>query len=88
MTWNAELLAYVAFDILHKDGEDLRQQPLFERKEILWDLIKPAQGIIQNSQHVEGGGAEFYKAAERIGLEGIVWKRRGSPYRTGPPTSG
>jgi bifunctional non-homologous end joining protein LigD len=83
MAWNAELLAFVAFDILHKDGEDLRQRPAIERKAILWDLVKPAQGIIQYSQHVEGGGAEFFAAAERMGLEGIVSKRRGSPYRSG-----
>ncbi|RVA07923.1 DNA ligase [Mesorhizobium sp. M7A.F.Ca.US.002.01.1.1] len=83
MAWNAELLAFVAFDILHKDGEDLRQRPAIERKAILWDLIKPAQGIIQYSQHVEGGGAEFYQAAERMGLEGVVSKRKFSPYRSG-----
>ncbi|TRC98288.1 DNA ligase [Mesorhizobium sp. WSM4303] len=83
MTWNAELLAFVAFDILHKDGQDLRPLPAIERKAILWDLVKPADGIIQYSQHVEGGGAAFYEAAGKMGLEGIVSKRRGSPYRSG-----
>lgn len=83
MAWNAELLAFVAFDILHKDGEDLRQRPLIERKAILWDLIRPAQGIIQYSQHVEGGGAEFFEVAEKMGLEGMVSKRCESSYRSG-----
>ncbi|RVA56846.1 DNA ligase, partial [Mesorhizobium sp. M7A.F.Ca.CA.004.09.1.2] len=83
MAWNAELLAFVAFDILYLDGEDLRPRPAIERKAILWDLIKPAEGIIQYSQHVEGGGAEFYDAAERMGLEGVVSKRKFSPYRSG-----
>ncbi|MER9164417.1 RNA ligase family protein [Mesorhizobium sp. M0715] len=83
MAWNAELLAFVAFDILCLNGEDLRPRPAIERKAILWDLIEPAQGIIQYSQHVEGGGAEFFDAAERMGLEGIVSKRRESPYRSG-----
>ncbi|RWN25929.1 MAG: DNA ligase [Mesorhizobium sp.] len=32
MAWNAELLAFVAFDILHKSGEDLRWRPAVERK--------------------------------------------------------
>ena len=50
MTWNAELLAFVAFDILHEDGRDLRPLPAIERKAILWDLVKPATGIIQYSQ--------------------------------------
>ncbi|RUV19982.1 RNA ligase family protein [Mesorhizobium sp. M7A.F.Ca.MR.245.00.0.0] len=84
MTWNAELLAYVAFDILWLNDEDLRQRPAIERKEILWDLIKPAKGIIQYSAHVLGGGAEFYEAVEKMGLEGIVSKRQGSSYRSGP----
>lgn len=74
MAWNAEPLAFVAFDILHKDGEDLRPLPVIERKVILWDLVKPADGVIQYSQYLEGGGAEFFAAAERIGLEGIVSK--------------
>ncbi|TGP50228.1 DNA ligase, partial [Mesorhizobium sp. M2D.F.Ca.ET.226.01.1.1] len=42
MAWNAELLAYVAFDILYLDGEDLRAVPLIERKAKLWQLVKPA----------------------------------------------
>ncbi|TIU10066.1 MAG: DNA ligase, partial [Mesorhizobium sp.] len=83
MTWNAELLAFVAFDILHLDGQDLRSLPTIERKAILWDLVKPAEGIIQYSQHVEGGGADFYAAVEKLDLEGMVSKRRNSPYRKG-----
>lgn len=83
MAWNAEQLAFVAFDILHLDGQDLRARPTIERKEILWSLVKPADGIIQFSQHVVGGGAEFFVAVEKMGLEGMVSKRPGSPYRSG-----
>jgi len=83
MAWNAELLAFVAFDILHRDGQDLRTLPATDRKAILWELVKPADGIIQYSQHVEGDGAAFYGAAEKMGLEGVVSKRRDSPYRSG-----
>ena len=83
MAWNAELLAFVAFDILHKDGKDLRGLSAIERKAILWDLVKPADGIIQYSQHVEGDGAAFLAAVDKMGLEGMVSKRRGSPYRSG-----
>lgn len=87
MAWNAELLAFVAFDILHKDGADLRALPAIERKSILWDLVKPANGIIQYSQHVEGEGAAFFAAVDKMGLEGMVSKRRGSPYRSGESDS-
>ncbi|MBB6411564.1 hypothetical protein [Mesorhizobium sangaii] len=83
MAWNAEQLAFVAFDILHKNGQDLRSRRAIERKALLWDLVKPAEGIILYSQHVEGG-AEFFGGVERMGLEGMVSKRRNSPYRSGP----
>lgn len=83
MAWNAELLAFVAFDLLYLDGEDLRYMPLIERKDRLWELIKPADGIIQFSQHVDGNGTEFYRAVEKMGLEGVVSKRRESIYRSG-----
>ncbi|RVD41732.1 DNA ligase [Mesorhizobium sp. M4A.F.Ca.ET.020.02.1.1] len=83
MTWNAEQLAFVAFDILHLDGQDLRPLPAIERKAKLWDLVKPAKGIIQYSEHVEGGGTAFFEAVERMGLEGMVSKRRESPYKSG-----
>lgn len=83
MAWNAEQLAYVAFDILHLDGRDLRPLPLIERKATLWDLVKPATGIIQYSDHVEGNGIAFFSAVEKMGLEGMVSKRRESPYRGG-----
>ncbi|TJW14592.1 MAG: DNA ligase [Mesorhizobium sp.] len=87
MAWNAELLAFVAFDILHKDGRDLRPLPAIERREILWDVVKPAAGIIQYSQHIQGGGADFFAAVEKMGLEGVVSKRRNSPYRSGSSDS-
>ncbi|RWE48531.1 MAG: DNA ligase [Mesorhizobium sp.] len=83
MTWNAEQLAFAAFDIMHLDGEDLRSMSAIERKAILWNLVKPAKGIIQYSDHVEGGGAAFFEAVEKMGLEGMVSKRRNSPYHSG-----
>lgn len=87
MAWNAELLAFVAFDIMYLDGEDIRSLPAIERKAKLWNLVKPADGVIQYSQHVEGNGAEFFAAVDKMGLEGIVSKRRNSPYRAGKSDS-
>ena len=48
----------------------------------------PASGwlaisIIQFSEQVEGGGAAFFQGVEKLGLEGMVSKRRGAPYRSG-----
>ncbi|MER8753966.1 hypothetical protein NKH57_33220 [Mesorhizobium sp. M1050] len=36
---------------------------------------------------VEGGGAEFFEAAEKIGLRVMVSKRRESSYRSGAKDS-
>ncbi len=80
-------LALVAFDLLHLDGRDLRALPVLERREMLWELLRPAEGAIQFSQHVTGGGAAFFKAVDGLGQEGMVSKRPQSAYRSGPSTA-
>ena len=80
-------LAFVAFDLLHLDGEDLRPMPLVERRALLWSILAPAEGAIQFSQHVAGSGKEFYETVDRMGLEGMVSKRPDSTYRSGPTTA-
>src|SRR4029079_2417188 len=50
--------------------------PLLERRAALWKLIhQDPCSPIQFSDHVEGDGAKFFKAAADLGLEGIVSKR-------------
>ena len=63
----------------------MRAEPLQERRERLEALIRPG-GRIQYSDSLEGTPRELFSAAERFGLEGIVCKRRGSPYRSGAST--
>jgi bifunctional non-homologous end joining protein LigD len=79
-------LVFVAFDLLHLDGAELRREPIEVRRERLRDLLGPnqASSILQYSDHVTGGGRDFFKAAEAMGAEGIVSKRLGSRYRSGP----
>ena len=69
----------VAFDALGLDGRDLRRLPLETRKECL-RLLVPARGVIAYGDHVEGHGAEFLDAAREQRLEGVIAKKRGSPY--------
>ncbi len=70
-----------AFDLLSFDGLDLRPLPLVERKRLLRMLL-PKAGPVRYVEHVEDGCALFEEVARR-GLEGIVAKRAGSPYRSG-----
>jgi bifunctional non-homologous end joining protein LigD len=47
---HAERLVYIAFDLLHLDGLDLRELPLVDRKEALQRLLRRApRGIVQYS---------------------------------------
>ncbi len=72
--------AYMIFDILALDGNDLRGRPLIERKRVLEALLDGAPEPLHLSRHVRGGGEESLLAACRQNLEGIVGKRADSPY--------
>jgi bifunctional non-homologous end joining protein LigD len=77
-------VTYFAFDLLYLDGDDLRDQPLIERKKRLRRLIgRNMTGVIRYSDSVIGGGREFFATACDVGLEGIVSKRRDARYRGG-----
>lgn len=74
-------LTYVAFDLLYADGRDIRALPLEERKAKLEELIVPGRGVLY-SKHIAGKGKAFFELAQHEQLEGIMAKRRDSPYRT------
>jgi ATP-dependent DNA ligase len=73
----------LAFDLLEVDGDDLRDQPLVERKRRLRKLLARRNGGVQYVEHLEGDGAEIFAHACRMGLEGIVSKRADSRYQAG-----
>jgi len=72
-----------AFDLLELDGEDLRRQPIEERKRLLGQLLRGAHLSIVLNEHFGEDGAIVYREACKLGCEGIVSKRLGSPYRSG-----
>ena len=69
----------VFFDALVLDGRDLRRLPLEARKECL-RLLVPPRGVVYFGDHVLEHGADFLAAACEQGLEGVVAKKRDSPY--------
>jgi bifunctional non-homologous end joining protein LigD len=73
-----------AFDLLMHDGDDLRRQPLRERKLALSKLLIRSRGGIQYVEHTEGHGEKLFEVVCDLGLEGIVSKRLTSVYRSGP----
>jgi bifunctional non-homologous end joining protein LigD len=70
------------FDLLYLDGEDLRQKPLLERKQKLKALIAKAPRFLF-ADHLEANPGDIYAHACKMGLEGIVSKKRDAPYRSG-----
>ncbi|MFD0766109.1 DNA ligase D [Mucilaginibacter lutimaris] len=74
------LLAFYVFDILWYNGRDLTGLPLRSRREILDAVLPKDSNLIRPSQVFEVGGIEFFEAAKRMGLEGIIAKRADSLY--------
>jgi len=73
---------YVVFDILEKDGKPLIKLPLMERKRILKDSVREGKHVLL-SDFVEEKGEAYYTAALQKGLEGVMAKRKDSPYEPG-----
>ena len=73
-----------AFDLLFVGNEDLRKRPLQERKKglqhLLESLPRRGQDRIRYVSHVEAEGADVWKSACDMGLEGIISKRLDSAY--------
>ncbi|HKM70215.1 MAG TPA: DNA ligase D, partial [Stellaceae bacterium] len=77
-------LSFFAFDLVYRDGWDLTGASLEDRKAALGEIIPPqAAGILRYSDHQMGQGPAVLRQASNLGLEGIVSKRRESPYRGG-----
>ena len=80
---NAPRAMLVAFDLLHLDGEDMRVRELEDRRAILADVLRKRAPWLQFSESIEGDGPQVWRHACNMGLEGIVSKRRSSPYISG-----
>lgn len=77
-------LTYYVFDLLQLNGEDLTREPLRDRKALLKALLskgKKSPALIY-SAHRSGAGAAAFRNACKRGLEGIIAKRAGDPYRS------
>lgn len=75
------VLYYYVFDILFLKGQDLRELPLIERKQILKDLLLSVPlSCVRYSDHIEKQGKKLFLEAQKKGLEGIMAKRMDSLY--------
>jgi bifunctional non-homologous end joining protein LigD len=69
--------------VIELNGDDLRRAPLERRKTTLEMILAKAGQGIQFNEHMEGDGETVFRHACKLGLEGIVSKRKDSPYRSG-----
>jgi bifunctional non-homologous end joining protein LigD len=65
------------------NGDDLRGDPLAARKATLTTVLARVGHGIWFNDHIEDDGPTVFRHACKLGLEGIVSKRKGSPYRSG-----
>jgi len=73
-----------AFDLIELNGDDLRQDPLQVRKATLTSVVAKAGAGIRFNEHLESDDGEaVFRHACKMGLEGIVSKRKDSSYRSG-----
>ncbi len=72
------------FDLLVVDGRDIRRRPLEERRARLHKILSRANRDVLRFSDSFDDVEELLKAATRFGLEGIVSKKRRSPYFAGP----
>jgi bifunctional non-homologous end joining protein LigD len=76
-------LLYYAFDLLHHNGHDLRDDPLEKRRDLLEKCLDSPAGLVRFSGTLGTDAGRLMKEATRLGLEGLIGKRPGSPYEAG-----
>jgi bifunctional non-homologous end joining protein LigD len=81
--WRSEAdgdLVYYAFDILWYEGKDITALPLNERQAILKEILPTNDDQIRLSKTFTANGLDFFAAAQKMQLEGIMAKRADSAY--------
>lgn len=75
-------ISYMVFDLLEYEGRDLRGMSWGERQGLLQGAVRPT-GPVQLVDTLPAAGRQLFAVAEQHGLEGVVAKRRDSPYVAG-----
>jgi DNA ligase 1 len=80
-------IAFIAYDLLEEEGRDIRDAPLSDRRARLARLIAQAPPLFRMSEEIDAPSWDELAArraeSRSLGVEGIMLKRRGSPYAVG-----
>ena len=74
-------IVFYAFDVIHLDGRDLTRLPLEERKALLPGILEGSAILLSHA--LRGTAAQVIDAVQRLGLEGVIAKRKDSVYHAG-----
>lgn len=74
---------FMAFDILEKDGKNLRDHPIEFRKKVLDSVVPGSLPIIDVTDIIRTNIMEFFVSQLQMGREGVMFKANGSPYVAG-----
>jgi len=76
-------LIFLAFDLLHQDGADLRSETLSQRKRAVDRLYRGSRAPFFHQVEVFKDGEILFDYCNRFGFEGVASKRRKSGYASG-----
>ena len=71
-------IVFYAFDLLHLDGQQLVAEPLRQRRALLPEIVKDS-GLLLSTE-LPGSLADIVATVRAMGLEGVIAKRKDSPY--------
>ncbi|MGX5681203.1 ATP-dependent DNA ligase [Schumannella luteola] len=77
---------FMVFDVLELDGETLTGRPYDERRELLAGALLPT-GAVQLPPVFDGDARAAVATSRKLGLEGVLAKRRASAYLPGKRAS-
>lgn len=75
-------VTYMVFDLLYLNGKECLGVPLMQRKELLQEILRESDQILE-SRYIREHGKAFFREAVAQGLEGIMAKSITSPYLMG-----
>jgi bifunctional non-homologous end joining protein LigD len=78
-------VVFCAFDLLHFAGVDLRKAPYRDRRRYLAQCLMPSPHV--QLVHASDDGVALHAAAVKSGFEGVIGKRKSSPYESGRRSS-
>lgn len=84
--WRSEAdgqLVYYLFDLLWLDGVSVMELPVEDRRFLLQEMAPLGIVQLRISQSIDDKGEEAFAFARQMHLEGIIAKKKGSPYAPG-----